>query len=43
MTIALPTQPTRPFHKLDLSWPILILFAAILCVLIILPVSWLIY
>jgi iron(III) transport system permease protein len=43
MTIALPadTEPRR--HKLDLSWPILILFAALLCVMIILPVSWLFY
>ena len=30
-------------RKLDLSWPILILFAALLCVLIILPMSWLVY
>jgi len=28
---------------IDLSWPILIGFAAILCVLIVLPVSWLVY
>ena len=43
MTIALPAQPVRPTHKIDLSWPILILFAALLCVLIVLPMSWLIY
>ena len=43
MTIALPAQPVRPVHKIDLSWPILILFAAVLCVLIVLPMSWLIY
>ena len=43
MTIALPAQPVRPVHKIDLSWPILVLFAALLCVLIVLPLSWLIY
>ncbi len=43
MTIAFPAQPARPHHKIDLSWPILMLFAAVLCVLIILPMSWLIY
>jgi iron(III) transport system permease protein len=29
--------------RIDLSWPILIAFAVILCVLIILPMSWLVY
>src|SRR5215468_9501164 len=43
MTIALPALGIPRKHKIDLSWPILILFAALLCVLIILPVSWLIY
>src|ERR1700747_683179 len=43
MTIALPALGAARTHKLDLSWPILILFAALLCVLIILPMSWLIY
>src|SRR5215469_15288552 len=43
MTIALPAEAAPPKHKFDLSWPILILFAAVLCVLIILPMSWLIY
>src|SRR5882724_12847278 len=44
MTIALPAAEAAPrTHKLDLSWPILVLFAALLCVLIILPMSWLIY
>ena len=43
MTIALPAQATRQRHKIDLSWPILILFAALLCVLVILPLSWLFY
>ena len=43
MTIALPAERATPRHKIDLSWPILILFAALLCVLIILPMSWLVY
>ncbi len=43
MTIALPAEETPRSHKIDLSWPILILFAALLCVLIILPMSWLFY
>src|SRR5436853_2298390 len=44
MTIALPAETAvrRP-GRIDLSWPILLLFAALLCVLIILPMSWLIY
>src|SRR5262245_47604290 len=43
MTIALPALGIPRKHKIDLSWPILILFAALLCVLIILPASWLVY
>jgi iron(III) transport system permease protein len=43
MTIALPAEGLRSTHKLDLSWPVLILFAALLCVLIILPMTWLVY
>src|SRR5262249_25306926 len=43
MTIALPALGVARKHKIDLSWPILVLFAALLCVLIILPMSWLIY
>jgi iron(III) transport system permease protein len=44
MTIALPaeTAARRP-SGIDLSWPILILSAALLCVLIVLPMSWLVY
>ena len=44
MTIALPAETAvrRP-GRIDLSWPILLLFAALLCVLIILPISWLVY
>jgi iron(III) transport system permease protein len=43
MTIALPAEGLRSARKLDLSWPVLILFAALLCVLIILPTMWLVY
>src|SRR5271166_2601228 len=43
MTIALPAGKELRAHKVDLSWPILILFSALLCVLIILPISWLVY
>src|SRR5260370_9299733 len=43
MTIALPTEAALRPHKLDLSWPILLGFAALLCVLIVLPMSWLVY
>src|SRR4030088_2874077 len=43
MTIALPALGVPRKHKIDLSWPILMLFAALLCVMIILPMSWLVY
>src|SRR6201988_3715142 len=43
MTISLPGEGLRSPRKLDLSWPVLILFAALLCVLIILPMTWLVY
>ena len=43
MTIALPAERASPTHRVDLTWPVLILFAAILCLLIILPMSWLVY
>src|SRR6476660_7859145 len=43
MTIALPALGAPRKHKIDLSWPILMVFAALLCVLIILPMSWLFY
>lgn len=45
MTIALPADPAiqRKSFKIDFSWPVLIAFAALLCVLIVLPMSWLIY
>ncbi len=43
MTIALPAESAPRPHKIDLSWPILILFSAVLVVLIVLPMSWLFY
>jgi iron(III) transport system permease protein len=43
VTIALPAQPERRLLRFDISWPILIAFAAVLCVLIVLPMSWLVY
>jgi iron(III) transport system permease protein len=43
MTIALTAERAPPTHRIDLTWPVLILFAAILCLLIILPMSWLVY
>src|SRR5439155_4627564 len=43
MTIALPAEAERRPGRFDLSWPILVLFAAVLCVLIVLPMSWLVY
>jgi iron(III) transport system permease protein len=43
MTIALPANQTPQARKFDLSWPILGLFAVLLCALIVLPMSWLFY
>ena len=43
MTIALPAALARRSTKIDLTWPVLIVFAAVLCVLIVLPMSWLFY
>ncbi|HEX5507298.1 MAG TPA: iron ABC transporter permease [Pseudolabrys sp.] len=44
MTIAAPApRVLRRSFGFDMSKPILLLFAAILCVLIILPISWLVY
>ena len=39
---ALPAPLARPTIRFDLSWSILIAFAAVLCVLIVLPMSWLV-
>jgi iron(III) transport system permease protein len=42
MTIALPEQArAQRTFKIDFSMPLLLAFAALLCVLIILPISWL--
>jgi iron(III) transport system permease protein len=43
MSIALRTAISPRSLKIDLSWPILLLFAAILCMLVVLPVFWLFY
>jgi iron(III) transport system permease protein len=44
VTIVLPAETLPPrTNRLDLTVPILFLFAALLCVLIVLPLSWLVY
>ncbi len=43
MTIALPAERAAPAHRIDLSWPVLIVFAGVLCLLVVLPMSWLVY
>ncbi|HEY1361765.1 MAG TPA: iron ABC transporter permease [Xanthobacteraceae bacterium] len=43
MAVAAPALKPAPAGKLDLSRPVLILFAAVLCVLIVLPMWWLLY
>lgn len=44
MTIALPAElADRRKLKIDLTWPVLFAFVALLCVLIVLPISWLVY
>jgi iron(III) transport system permease protein len=45
MTIAIPATPASKPRKfgIDVSKPVLLLFAAILCVLIVMPLSWLVY
>lgn len=44
MTLAIPGRPPRPrTFRFDPSWPILIVFAAVLVVLVVLPMSWLVY
>ncbi len=42
MTIALPATPAPRRFGIDLSKPVLLAFAAVLCVLIVLPLSWLV-
>ena len=43
MTIALPALPARRAFGVDISKPVLYGFAGILCVLIVLPLSWLFF
>lgn len=43
MTLALPARPALRRIHIDMSWPILFGVAAVLAVLIILPMSWLVY
>jgi ABC-type Fe3+ transport system permease subunit len=43
LALALPAPAPRLRFRFDLSWPILIGVAAVLCVLIVLPLSWLVY
>jgi iron(III) transport system permease protein len=43
VTVVLPAATAPRPHGIDLSWPILFLFAALLCMLIVLPVFWLFY
>src|SRR5258705_2368997 len=43
VTIALTAHAEVRLFRLDISWPILVAFAAVLCVLIVLPMSWLVY
>ena len=45
MTIAVPaTQAVKPRKfGIDLTMPVLLLFAAVLCVLIVMPLAWLVY
>jgi iron(III) transport system permease protein len=42
MTIALPAARQRRFAGFDMSKPVLYFFAALLCLLIVLPLSWLV-
>lgn len=41
MTIALPAAEPRPRRTFDLTRPVLVLFAAALCVMVVLPMAWL--
>jgi iron(III) transport system permease protein len=44
VTIALPAElADRRRFKFDLTWPVMFAFVALLCVLIVLPISWLVY
>jgi iron(III) transport system permease protein len=46
VTIALPREAAavqKSGFRIDMSWPVLFAFVVLLCVLIILPMSWLVY
>ncbi|HKD26624.1 MAG TPA: iron ABC transporter permease [Xanthobacteraceae bacterium] len=43
MTLALPTSARRATFRFDVSLPILLVFSAALCLLVLLPLSWLVY
>ncbi len=43
LTLAVPTSAARPTFRFDLSRPLLLAFSAALCLLILLPLSWLVY
>ena len=43
LTLAVPASPERSLLRFDLSLPILVGFSAALCLLILLPLSWLVY
>jgi iron(III) transport system permease protein len=43
LALAVPAPSPRLPFRFDLSWPILIGFAAVLCMLILMPLSWLVY
>jgi iron(III) transport system permease protein len=43
LALAVPAPAPRLRFRLDLSWPILIGVSAVLCLLILLPLSWLVY
>jgi iron(III) transport system permease protein len=43
VTVAIPLPSERRLGRFDLTWPVLIGFALLLCGLIILPMSWLVY
>jgi iron(III) transport system permease protein len=42
-TAASPAPDTAWWRRIDWSWPVLLFFAALLCVMILLPVCWLVY
>jgi iron(III) transport system permease protein len=43
LTVALPVPAERRTFRFDASWPILFGFVALLCILILMPLSWLVY